>query len=222
MVLVLGPAGRADAAAPADVPPAPSASTALPRAVIDEFDWASVSTNVQAIFGTHVDIGKGIRARLITRVHEAGRLRLIEGAMVGSSGPSGDIIAADVYLRGDIVAFGRDDRTTRIALGQVGLVGPLAGVRVGRKQHKAVVSIAYRLVDAHTGEVLAAGKASGESTRESTSIGGLLGRRRGIAGGAADMTSVDFAETLIGEAVVAATNRLAALLNEMAPGLRRP
>lgn len=189
----------------------------LPRVVVEEFDWGSVTTSAQAAFGTHVDIGKGIRALLTTRLHEGGRIRLLDHPR---SGPlSGAAALPDAYLTGDIVTFGRDDRDRRVALGQFGLAGSLAGGLLSRKEHKAVVTVAYRLVDAATGEVLSAGEASGESTRTSRSGGGLFGRRRGMAGGTVDMTSQNFSETLIGEAVIAAIDRMAAMLTDAVSGL---
>jgi curli biogenesis system outer membrane secretion channel CsgG len=186
----------------------------LPRAAIEEFDWATVSTSVQALFGTHVDIGKGVRSLLTRRLHDAGRMRLIDGSASGLVNPTQPAPAADVYLRGDIVVFGRDDRARRMVLGQAGLLVPFGGVRLSGKEHKAVVTIAYRVVGAGTLEILDAGEATGESTRGSVSVGGLFGRRGGIGAGAVDMESHNFAETLIGEAVVAATDRMASAMNE--------
>lgn len=189
----------------------------LPRVVVEEFGWGSVTTSVQAAFGSHVDVGKGIRALVTTRLHDSGRIRLLDPTRNGPS-PSAAAVP-DVYLTGDIVTFGRDDRHRRVALGQFGLAGSLAGGLLSRREHKAVVTVAYRLVDAATGEVLAAGEASGESTRTSRSGGGLFGRRRGVAGGTVDMTSQNFSETLIGEAVIAAVDQMAAMLTDAVSSL---
>ncbi len=237
----LAPAASGPSAVPAPIPAAaPAAATdpraAMRRAAIDEFDWATVSTSVQAVFGTNVDIGKGIRALLTKRVQEAGRMRLVERAKVdtvmkeqdfgasnrvrqGTNARIGQILGADVYLMGDIVAFGRDDRDKRLSLGALGFGGPLGGVRIGKKEDKAVVTINYRLVDAETSEVIDSGEAMGESKRKSSGLGGIFGWSGGVVGGSVDMTSQNFAETIIGEAVIAATDKLAVMMNEKVPSL---
>jgi curli biogenesis system outer membrane secretion channel CsgG len=195
-----------------------------------------VTTSVQAIFGTNVDIGKGIRALLTKRLQEAGKIRLVERAKVdtvmreqdfgasnrvkqGTNARIGQILGADVYLMGDIVAFGRDDRDKRFSVGSLGIGGVLGGVRIGKKTDKAVVTINYRLVDAETSEVIDSGEASGESKRESKGVGGIFGWSGGVVGGNVDMTSQNFAETIIGEAVIATTDKLAAMMNEKVPNL---
>ncbi|MGE3884972.1 MAG: CsgG/HfaB family protein [Vicinamibacterales bacterium] len=234
-----GPPAPAASAAPMPVAapvPAVDPRASMRRAAIDEFDWATVSTAVQAIFGTNVDIGKGIRALLTKRLQEAGRIRLVERAKVdtvmkeqdfgasnrvrqGTNARIGQILGADVYLMGDIVAFGRDDRDKRVSLGAFGFGGPLGGVRIGKKEDKAVVTINYRLVDAETSEVIDSGEAMGESKRKSSGLGGIFGWSGGVVGGSVDMTSQNFAETIIGEAVIEATDKLAAVMNEKVPGL---
>ncbi|MCC7034816.1 MAG: curli production assembly protein CsgG [Acidobacteria bacterium] len=236
-----GPPAPAASAAPMPVAAPVSAvdpRASMRRAAIDEFDWATVSTSVQAIFGTNVDIGKGIRALLTKRLQEAGRIRLVERAKVdtvmkeqdfgasnrvrqGTNARIGQILGADVYLMGDIVAFGRDDRDKRLSLGAFGFGGPLGGVRIGKKEDKAVVTINYRLVDAETSEVIDSGEASGESKRKSSGLGGIFGWSGGVVGGSVDMTSQNFAETIIGEAVIEATDRIAVIMNEKVPGLPR-
>lgn len=236
-----GPPAPAAGAAPMPVAAPVSAvdpRASMRRAAIDEFDWATVSTSVQAIFGTNVDIGKGIRALLTKRLQEAGRIRLVERAKVdtvmkeqdfgasnrvrqGTNARIGQILGADVYLMGDIVAFGRDDRDKRLSLGAFGFGGPLGGVRIGKKEDKAVVTINYRLVDAETSEVIDSGEASGESKRKSSGLGGIFGWSGGVVGGSVDMTSQNFAETIIGEAVIEATDRIAVIMNEKVPGLPR-
>lgn len=235
-------AAPAPAPAPAAAPPIPIAvadpRTAMRRAAIDEFEWGTVSTSVQAIFGTNVDVGKGIRALLTKRLQEAGKMRLVERAKVdtvmreqdfgasnrvkqGTNARIGQILGADVYLMGDIVAFGRDDRDKRFSVGSLGIGGVLGGVRIGKKTDKAVVTINYRLVDAETSEVIDAGEATGESKRESKGLGGIFGWSGGVVGGSVDMTSQNFAETIIGEAVIATTDKLAAMMNEKVPNLPR-
>lgn len=174
---------------PPPPPPPPSAAdprASLRRAAIDEFDWTTVTTAVQVIFGTNVDIGKGIRALLTKRLQEAGRIRLVERAKVDTVMKEQD--------------FGASSRV---------------------KEDKAVVTINYRLVDAETSEVIDSGEATGESKRKSSGLGGIFGWSGGVVGGSVDMTTQNFAETIIGEAVTMATDRIAAIMNEKVPGLTR-
>jgi len=223
----------APAAAPA---PAPAAADARRTAAVDEFDWAAVRTVSQSVFGTNVDIGKGIRAMLVKRVQEGGKMRVVERAKVntvlkeqdfgasnrvkqGTNARIGQVRGADVYVMGDIVVFGRDDTNKRVRLGTFGIGGIASGVAVGKKEDKAVVVINYRIVDAETSEVIDTGEARGESKRESKGIGGMFGYSGGAAGGGIDMTSSNFAQTIIGEATIDAVDKIAAAMNAKIPGL---
>jgi curli biogenesis system outer membrane secretion channel CsgG len=226
------------AAAPAPAAPAPAAAPADARrtAAVDEFDWAAVRTVSQSVFGTNVDIGKGIRAMIVKRVQEGGKMRVVERAKVntvlkeqdfgasnrvkkGTNARIGQVRGADVYVMGDIVVFGRDDTNKRVKLGTFGIGGIASGVAVGKKEDKAVVVINYRLVDAETSEVIDTGEARGESKRESKGVGGMFGYSGGAAGGGIDMTSSNFAQTIIGEATIDAVDKIAAAMNAKIPGL---
>jgi curli biogenesis system outer membrane secretion channel CsgG len=216
---------------------APDAKSQMRRAAIDEFDFSTVKTAVQSVFQTNVDIGKGIRAMLTTRLQQAGKIRIVERAKVndvmkeqdfgasnrvkkGTNARIGQIIGADVYLMGDIVAFGRDDRSKRVNAGAFGVPGPFGHISVGKKTDKAVVVIDYRLVDAETSEIIDSGEARGESKRESKGFGGMFGwSGAGGGGGGVDMTSSNFGQTIIGEATIDACDKLAAYMNSKVPGL---
>ncbi|MGA2186564.1 MAG: CsgG/HfaB family protein [Bryobacteraceae bacterium] len=233
-----GPAAPPQASGSGPLPNvAPDARSQLRRAAIDEFDFSTVKTAVQSVFQTNVDIGKGIRALLTTRLQQAGKIRIVERAKVntvmkeqdfgasnrvkkGTNARIGQIIGADVYLMGDIVAFGRDDRNTRVNAGAFGVPGPFGHIRVGKSSSKAVVVIDYRLVDAETSEIIDSGEARGESKRESKGFGGMFGvSGEGAGGGGVDMTSSNFGQTIIGEATIAACDQLAAIMNSKVPGL---
>ena len=142
----------------------------------------------------------------------------------GSGARIGGVLGADAMLLGDIVAFGRDDRNKQVNVGaatsripKVG--GLLGGVRIGKKEEKAVVVIAYRIVDSETGEVIETGEARGESKRESKGFGGLLAASGVAAAGGVDMASSNFGQTIIGEAVIAACDRLGEKMNAKIPTL---
>ena len=195
---------------------------------VDNFDYSAVMSSVQAIFGTQMNIGQGINAMMVKRITQGGRFTVVErrkvGAVMkeqdfdasnrvkrGTGARVGQIRGADLTLMGDIVVFGRDDRRAGgVAGGGAAGVGAVVG---GYKQtNKAVVVLDYRLVDMETSEVVAAGEARGESKRTSNGFGaGLLAGGVGL-GGAVDMSSSNFGETIIGEATMDAVNQLAAHL----------
>jgi curli biogenesis system outer membrane secretion channel CsgG len=231
------PPEPAAAAQPSDVaPPATqpvpasgvSGPTAKRRLIVDEFEYGTVKKAVQAIFGTDQDIGKGIRARLVTRLAASGKVTVLERAKLGdilreqefgasdrvqrgTGARLGRIKGADAILTGSIVVFGRDDRAERKG-GGGGIGGFFGGLVKWKKAEKAVVAIDYRLVDAETTEVIDTGEARGESKRESGGWGGLLVVAGAGGAAAKDMQSSNFDETIIGEAVLDCVNKLADII----------
>jgi curli biogenesis system outer membrane secretion channel CsgG len=258
-----GPAPAAAAVAPVAAPPpapapdpapAPVASAPAPvssspvlvgatsqaekkRVIVDEFDYSTVKTSVQAVFNTQADIGKGIRAMLVKRMADANKVVIVERAKVdqlmaeqdrnasnrvkqGSGARVGRISGADAVLAGDIVVFGRDDKKTNVGAGGFAR-GPFAGIHVKKEEDKAVVVIDYRLVDAETSEVIATGEARGESVRKSSGFGGMGGSWGGGGGGGIDMTSSNFGSTIIGEATQDCVNKLGDILSQQATTMKK-
>jgi len=249
-------AAAAPAAAPAPPPPppepAPVAVSAPPpgpptaaqlqaqkkRVIVDEFDYSTVKTQVQAVFNTQQDIGKGIRAMLVKRIEDDNILVVVERAKIqnimkeqdfnasnrvkqGSGARVGNISGADAMLSGDIVIFGRDDKKRSVKGG--GMFGSvIGGIAASKNEDKAVVVVDYRLIDAETSEVIATGEARGESVRKGNAlgaIGGALGK--GVAGVQVDMTSSNFAQTIIGEATQDCVNKLADILKEQSASMKK-
>jgi curli biogenesis system outer membrane secretion channel CsgG len=199
--------------------PAPSAATTQAekkRVIVDEFDYSAVMTQVQAVFKTQQNIGKGIRAMLVKRMADANNVVIVERAKMdtlikeqdmnagnrvkqGTGARVGKISGADGLLAGDIIIFGRDDKKRTVKGGGI-IGGVIGGIASSKNEDKAVVAIAYRLIDAETSEVIATGEARGESVRKGNAlgaIGGVLGK--GVGGMEIDMTSSNFAQTIIGE-----------------------
>ncbi len=191
---------------------------------IENFDYSAVMSAVQAIFGTQQNIGQGINAMMTKRIQQDGRFTVVERRKVaaltkeqdfdasnrvkrGTGARVGQIRGADLTLMGDIVVFGRDDRRRS---GVVGAVVPGAGGIIGGHSNtdKAVVVLDYRIVDVETSEVIASGEARGESKRSSKGFGAALLVGWTGAGGAFDMSSSNFGETIIGEATMDAVNQL--------------
>jgi len=236
----------APAAAPEPIPasfsaPAsggPTAQAQKKRVIVDEFDYSAVMTSVQAVFGTQQNIGKGIRAMLVKRMAEANKVVIVERAKIdnlmkeqdfnagnrvkqGSGARVGRISGADALLAGDIIIFGRDDKKRSVKGGGI-IGGVIGGIAASKNEDKAVVAIAYRLVDSETSEVIATGEARGESSRKGNALGALGGAfGKGIAGVEVDMTSSNFAQTIIGEATQDCVNKLADILNEQTTNMKK-
>ena len=232
------PAPVAVSAPPPGPPTAAQLQAQKKRVIVDEFDYSTVKTQVQAVFNTQQDIGKGIRAMLIKRIADANNMVVVERAKIqnimkeqdfnasnrvkqGSGARVGNISGADAMLSGDIVVFGRDDKKRSVKGG--GLFGSvIGGIAASKNEDKAVVVIDYRLIDAETSEVIATGEAKGESVRKGNAlgaIGGALGK--GVAGVQVDMTSSNFAETIIGEATQDCVNKLADILKEQSANMKK-
>ena len=205
---------------------------------MDEFDYSTVKTEVQAVFNTQQNIGKGIQAMLVKRLAEQGKVVIVERSKIkeleaeqdrnagnrvkqGTGARIGRISGADAILAGDIVIFGRDDKKKQVKGGGI-IGGVIGGVANMNKEDKAVVAIDYRLIDAETSEIIATGEAKGESIRKSSGFGGLAGALgKGVAGVEVDMTSSNFAQTIIGEATMDCVNKLADILNKQAEDMRK-
>jgi curli biogenesis system outer membrane secretion channel CsgG len=231
------PAPVASAPSPAPAPTGAISQAEKKRVIVDEFDYSTVKTSVQAVFNTQADIGKGIRAMLVKRMADANKVVVVERAKVdqlmaeqdrnasnrvkqGSGARIGRISGADAVLAGDIVVFGRDDKKTNIGAGGFAR-GPFAGIHIKKEEDKAVVVIDYRLVDAETSEVIATGEARGESVRKSNGFGGMGGSFGGGGGGGIDMTSSNFGATIIGEATQDCVNKLGDILSQQATTMKK-
>jgi curli biogenesis system outer membrane secretion channel CsgG len=194
-------------------------SQSKPRVAVMNFDYATVRSGSAAIFGTDLDIGKGISDLLVGKLVKDGVFSVIERKALdavmteqnlsnsdrfdsNSAAKVGRLLGVDVIIIGSITQFGRDDNTTNLGGGVVGGITGRFGVGgIGRRQSKAVVGISARIVNTDTGEILAAVTGNGESKRSGTTLLGSGGSSGGAAGGAVDMNSSNFAETILGEAV---------------------
>ncbi|HET8549314.1 MAG TPA: CsgG/HfaB family protein, partial [Bryobacteraceae bacterium] len=199
-----------------------------PRVAVMNFDYATVSSTVHAIFGTNADVGKGIADLLVNELVSDGTFQVIERKMLdkiiaeqnlsnsdradaNSAAKIGRILGVDAIVIGSITQFGRDDRNTKVggfgrSLGGFGVGG------LGLKNSKAVVGITARLVSTDTAEILAVASGTGESKRSGTSLLGAGGEGVSAGGGNIDMGSSNFANSILGEATKQATTALASQL----------
>ena len=200
------------------------------RVAVMNFDYATVQSNVAAIFNTNQDIGKGISDMLVDRLVSSGAYSVIERkaldkimaeqnfsnsdrADANSAAKLGRLLGANVIIVGSITQFGRDDKSVGVGGGAFGGFGSKYGLGgVGKKNAKAVVVLTARLVNVDTGEILASASGKGESKRSGMNLLGAGGGNGGGGGGDVNMNSSNFANTIIGEAVNEAVNDLSAKL----------
>jgi curli biogenesis system outer membrane secretion channel CsgG len=207
------------------------------RVAIMDFDYATVHSGVAAIFGTDMDVGKGISDLLVDRLVTTGVYSVIERKALdkimaeqnfsnsdradpNSAAKIARILGVDAIVIGSITQFGRDDQSTSVGGGAVGGVTRRFGIGgVQRKESKAVVVVNARLIDTSTAEILAVASGKGESQRSGTSLLGAGGGAGTAAGGALDMKSSNFAATILGEAVSQSISQLASQLDQNATKL---
>jgi len=194
------------------------------RVAVFDFDYATVHSSVATIFGQDVDIGKGISDLLVKYLVKDGSYSVIERkaldkilaeqnfsnsdrANPNSAAKIGKLLGVDAIIVGSITQFGNDTKKTGVGGGG----GGLGGFGLGGFKHsntKAIVGLDARIVDIDTGEILAVAEGKGESARSSTSLLGGGGNWHGWGGGAVDMGSSDFQNTIIGEATKAAVEQM--------------
>jgi curli biogenesis system outer membrane secretion channel CsgG len=196
------------------------------------FDYGTVRTVVASIFGTDQDVGKGITDLMVQKLVQDGKYRVIERAALDkiiseqnfnnsdradptSASKIGRILGVDTIILGSITKFGRDDKQVGgVGGGRGGWTSVIAGA--GKKESKAVVAITARLVNTTTGEILASVTGNGESSRSGMFLGGGGSGYGGGGGGAFDMSSSNFAQTILGEAVNKAVTDCATQLDNAA------
>jgi len=207
------------------------------RVAVMDFEYGTVRSAVAAVFGTDQDVGKGISDMLVQRLVQDGKYSVIERKALdkilkeqnfansdradsSTAAKIGKVLGVDAIIIGSITQFGRDDKNTTVGGGGFGGITGRFGVGgVQKREAKAVCNITARMVDTTTGEILAAVTGSGQSKRGGTSLVGAGGSAYGAGGGAFDMTSKNFAETLLGEAVGQSVTTTATQLDDAAANL---
>lgn len=204
------------------------------RVAVMNFEYGTVQTGVSGVFGTNVDIGKGIADMLVDRLVKDGSYSVIERkeldkvlgeqnfsnsnrADPSSAAKIGKVLGVSAIIIGSITQFGRDDHQTNIGGGAVGGLTRGFGIGgVGKRDAKAVVEISARMISTDTAEILAVASGKGESSRSGTSLLGAGGSSGGAGGGGLDMSSSNFGATIIGEATNKAVTQMAQGLAESA------
>ena len=163
------------------------------RVAVFDFDYSTVRSGVAAIFGTDIDVGKGISALLIKRLVQDGTYSVIERekmdtilkeqnfsnsdrANPNSAAKIGKLLGVDAIIVGNITQFGNDTKNQGVGGGGGGFGGfGLGGFK--HKESKAIVTLDARIVDIDTAEILAVADGKGESPQQHLADG----RRRQLA-----------------------------------------
>jgi curli biogenesis system outer membrane secretion channel CsgG len=193
------------------------------RIAVIDFDYATVHSYVHDIWGSNVDVGKGVADMLVNQLVRNGTYSVVERkqldrilqeqnfqqsgrADASTAAQLGRILGVDAIVIGSITQFGRDDKKLGVGGGvRVGGVG-IGGI--GRRSAKAVVGIDARIVDVRTAEILGVATGFGESKRSGATLLGGASVGGVAAGGAVDMSSSNFASTILGEATRLAVDSL--------------
>src|SRR5947209_6941185 len=156
------------------------------RVAVLDFNYGTVMTSVQAVFGTNQDIGKGISDLLVDRLLKDGSYRVIERNALDkvlkeqnfsnsdradstTAAKIGRVLGVDAIITGDITQFGRDDQNTS-AGGALSHWDKYGIGKVGVHKAKAVVAVTARIIDVNTAEILASESGKGESQRSGSNL----------------------------------------------------
>jgi curli biogenesis system outer membrane secretion channel CsgG len=204
-LVALGGLASAQSAAPA-----PSRKK---RIAVMDFDYATVQTNAASIFGTNVDVGKGIADLLVDDLVRNGTYSVIERQQMskilgeqnfensGRVNPAtaakvGRLLGVDAIIIGAVTEFGRETKNTGI--GAVGSTFHHFGFGgFGQKKTRAIVGLSARIVNVETGEIETVADAKGQSSRKSTSMPGGGGGWGGFGAGGVNFGTSNFQQTNI-------------------------
>ncbi len=196
------------------------------RVAILDFDYGTVRSGVAGLFGTDIDVGKGMADLLVKHLVQDGTYSVIERKMLdkilaeqnfsnsdranpSSAAQLGKLLGVDAIIVGTITQFGGENEKKQVGGGGGGWGGfGIGGIK--KTKSKAIVTVDARIIDIDTAEILAVADGKGESKREGTSLVGGGAGRGGWGVGGADFSSSGFQETIIGEAVKAAVESMSA------------
>ena len=189
------------------------------RIAVLDFNDAAVNGAPQAAPGTSSEIGKGIAALLIDRLVKDGVYRVIETNQIHkilaaqnladkapydqeTAAKIGHVLGVDAVVVGEVTEFGREDQSAKKS-------GEDAGASSDSlPKAEVAVAITAEFIDTNTGQALASAGSRGVSQRTGKNLQSGNAASGGT-GGAVDMESSGFAQTMIGQATIAAVNELA-------------
>ncbi len=192
-----------------------SGETQNKRLAVLDFEYGLVRNQAATIFGTEVDVGRGMRDLILKHLAQDGTYTIVDlkaldkmlaqqrlapgdRASTAAAAQFGRIVGVDAVVMGTITQFGGE--TVKRKFGLEGLLGA-SGTQKLPDQVRGVVAVDARVVEIDSGEVLAVSEGRGESKRMGTSLlAGVFGAgSRDV--GAMDFSNRDLEKTILGEAV---------------------
>jgi curli biogenesis system outer membrane secretion channel CsgG len=203
------------------------------RIAVMDFDYATVQSSTSAMFGSNIDVGKGVTDLLIAGLVKNGTYSIIERSALDkimaeqnfnnsqradatSAARLGKLLGVDAIIVGSVTQFGNETKKQNIGGGGGGWHGYGVG-GIGHSKSNANVGLTARIVNVETGEILAIAEGAGTSSRSSTSLLGGGGNWSGWGNGNVDFGSSNFQETIIGEATKQAVDTLTTSVVSDAP-----
>lgn len=194
-----------------------AADTAKKRVALFDFEFGTV----HRWWSWDWDIGKGIADMVVTNLVRDGTYSVVERKQLdkilqeqnftasdranpATAARIGKVLGVNAIVIGSITQFGFETKKMGVG-GVTGRLGGRFGLGgVGTQKSNATVVVDARVVDTETAEILVVASGKGMSKRSGVN---LLGAGGG-SGGAVDMSSSDFTETIIGEATRQAVDEM--------------
>ena len=177
------------------------------KVVVLDFDSAAVQKSVQRIFGAQVDVGRGLSELVAQYLDVDGTYQPVEREKVEKVLARQEFAQLDLTNPANVRKLGKALRADAVLVGKVRYMGWRRSRRKSKSGRKALVGVDARLVAVRSGAVLSEAENWGVSDRTGKA---LLGGKQfeEFGNGRPDFARADFQSTLLGEAVVAAVDRL--------------
>ena len=178
------------------------------KVVVLDFDSAAVQKSVQRIFGAQVDVGRGLSELVAQYLDVDGTYQPVEREKVEKVLAKQEFAQLDLTNPASVRKLGKALRADAVLVGKVRYMGWRRSRRKSKSGRKALVGVDARLVAVRSsGAVLSEAENWGVSDRTGKA---LLGGKQfeEFGNGRPDFARADFQSTLLGEAVVAAVDRL--------------
>jgi len=125
------------------------------RVAVLNFEYAAVQSQISAVFGTNVDVGKGVADLLVEKLVKGGSFSVIERKAIdkimneqnfsnsdradaSSAAKIGRLLGVQAIIIGSITQFGRDDKKVGVGGGAFGGVAGRYGLGgVGKKESQS-------------------------------------------------------------------------------------
>ena len=177
------------------------------KVVVLDFDSVAVQKSVQRIFGAQVDVGRGLSELVAQYLDVDGTYQPVEREKVEKVLARQEFAQLDLTNPANVRKLGKALRADAVLVGKVRYMGWRRSRRKSKSGRKALVGVDARLVAVRSGAVLSEAENWGVSDRTGKA---LLGGKQfeEFGNGRPDFARADFQSTLLGEAVVAAVDRL--------------